>query len=376
MAESEQTAYGVAEVARVQRVAAPDLAYRPQKPRSYQPAIGLIGCGGISEQHLLAYHRAGYRVVALCDRHLERADRRRIQFFPAADLYTDYRRVLDRHDIEVVDLTPHPNDRLLLIEDALRAGKHVLTQKPFVLDLDDGERLVHLAEKQGVKLAVNQNGRWAPHFSYVRQAVDHGLIGAVTAVHLCVHWNHHWIVGTKFEDIRYLVLFDFGIHWFDMVNCWVSRSVRRVFATVARSAGQTARPPLLAQALIECDDAQASLAFDADTRFGPRDQSIVIGTKGTIRSEGVDLQQQTVTLTNEAGEAIPILEGTWFPDGFHGAMAELLCAIEEKRESLHSARNNLGTLALCFAAVASADRRMPVEVGAIRRMDSLAGLRG
>jgi predicted dehydrogenase len=369
MSESEHAAYGVAEVVKVQRAIAPDLPYQPQNPRAYRPGIGLIGCGGISEQHLLAYLKAGYRVVALCDRHLERADRRRTQFFPQADVYTDYHRVFDRSDVEVVDLTPHPHDRLMLIEDAIRAGKHVLSQKPFVLDLDDGERLIHLAEDKRVRLAVNQNGRWAPHFSYMRQAVDAGSIGAVIGVHLSVHWNHHWIVATKFEEIRHLVLFDFGIHWFDMVICLMGRPARRVFATVARSMGQTARPPLLAQAVIEHDDGQASLVLDADTRFGPRDESFVIGTKGTIRSGGADLQEQTVTLTTEAGESVPKLEGTWFPDGFHGAMAELLCAIEEQREPSNSARNNLGSIALCFAAVASADRGTPVGVGTIRRVE-------
>jgi predicted dehydrogenase len=368
MAEPEQSTYGLAEVAEVKQIPAPELPYRPRDPKQYRPAIALIGCGGISEQHLLAYQKSGYRVVALCDRHLERADRRRVQFFPDADLYTDYHRVLDRSDIEVVDLTPHPHDRLMLIEDALRAGKHVLSQKPFVLDLDDGERLINLAEKQGVKLAVNQNGRWAPHFSYIRQAVSHGLIGSVIAVRLSVHWNHHWIVGTKFENTPHLVLFDFGIHWFDIVNCLMNRPARRVFTTVAQSVGQTARPPLLAQALIEYDDAQASLVFDADTRYGPQDESIVIGTKGTLHSGGVDLQKQMVTLTTEAGKAMPKLEGSWFPNGFHGAMAELLCSIEEKREPIHSARNNLASLALCFAAVASADQRTPVEVGTVRRV--------
>jgi predicted dehydrogenase len=369
MADAEESTYGLAAVAKAKRVTAPELPYRPRDPHAYRPAIGLIGCGGISEQHLVAYKNAGYRVAALCDRHLERADHRRTQFFPEADVYTDYHRVLDRPDIEVVDLTPHPHDRLLLIEDAIKAGKHVLSQKPLVLDLDDGERLIHLAEKHGVRLAVNQNGRWAPHFSYMRTAVDSGILGAVIAVHLSVHWNHHWIVGTKFEEIRHLVLFDFGIHWFDMVNCVMGRPARRVFARVTRSVGQTARPPLLAQAVIEYDDGQASLVFDADTRYGPRDESFVVGTKGTIRSFGVDLQSQMVTLTTGAGEAVPKLEGTWFSDGFHGAMAELLCAIEDKREPLHSARNNLGSLELCFAAMASADKGTPVNAGTIRRAD-------
>ncbi|MFA6241395.1 MAG: hypothetical protein WC655_10720, partial [Candidatus Hydrogenedentales bacterium] len=61
-------------------------------------------------------------------------------------------------------------------------------------------------------------------------------------------------------------------------------------------------------------------------------------------------------------------EGDWFANGFHGAMAELLCAIEEKREPYNSARHNLRSLALCFAAVASAENHQPVVQGTILRL--------
>jgi predicted dehydrogenase len=120
--------------------------------------------------------------------------------------------------------------------------------------------------------------------------------------------------------------------------------------------------------MVEYDGAQASLIFDADTRFDPLDQSIIVGTKGTIRSEGPDLQEQSLTITTAEGSAIPQLQGKWFPDGFHGAMAELLSAIEASREPTHSARNNLNSLALCFAAVVSAARKEPVEIGSVRKM--------
>ena len=89
----------------------------------------------------------------------------------------DFESLLRRDDIEVFDITPHPAERVPLVEAALKAGKHVLSQKPFVVDLDTGERLVELADKNGVKLAVNQNGRWAPHFAYMREAVRAGLVG-------------------------------------------------------------------------------------------------------------------------------------------------------------------------------------------------------
>ena len=70
----------------------------------------------------------------------------------------------------------------------------------------------------GVKLAVNQNGRWAPHFSYMREAVRAGLVGDVVSCHTGVHWDHSWIEGTPFEKIDDLVFFDFAIHWFDFLS--------------------------------------------------------------------------------------------------------------------------------------------------------------
>ena len=51
------------------------------------------------------------------------------------------------------------------------------------------------------------------------------------------------------------------------------------------------------------------------------------------------------------GVARPALKGTWFNDGFAGTMGELLCAVEERREPMNSARGNLASLRLCLAAV-------------------------
>ncbi len=369
MSETIDDDYGLSKATPTTPIDAPDLPYSPRDPKTYRPAIGLIGCGGISAQHLTAYRKAGYNVVALCDLIEERARERQATYFPAADIYTDYRDLLRRDDIEVVDIATHPPERVPLIEASLGARKHVLSQKPFVLDLAVGERFVVLAEENGVKLAVNQNGRWAPHFSYIRQAVRAGLLGKLMSAHLSVHWDHTWTVGTPFEDIHDLVLYDFGIHWFDLVShLFEGRAARRVYASRTRAIDQTARPPMLAEVMIEFDGAQASLVFDAHVKYGPQDRTYVAGTDGTITSSGPGLTEQAVTLYTASGYGSPALEGIWFPDGFHGTMAELLCAIEEDREPINSARENLQSLALCFAAIASATDGAPKTPGEVRQL--------
>lgn len=366
MGESDLTVSSSQSTAEIE---APELPYRPPAPATAIPPIGLIGCGAITAYHLDAYRQAGFPVEAFCDIDEEAATKRRDTYNPDGDVYTDYRALLAREDVAVVDIATHVEIRGALVEAALRAGKHVLSQKPFTLDLDEGERLAALADELGLKLAVNQNGRWAPHFSYMRHAIAHGLIGDVQAAHLAVHWDHTWTEDTVFNNMPHLILYDFAIHWFDMLACFMrGHTPVRVYASTTRTAAQTNKPPMLAQVLVEYEHAQATIVFDAITRYGALDHTYVTGATGALSSIGADISHQDVTLYTEAGVAKPELEGEWFKEGFIGTMAELLCAIEEGRTPANNARDNLRGLSLCFAALESTARLAPQVPGTIRRM--------
>jgi len=356
--------YGKSEIAATKAVAAPALDYLPPRPRSYSPRIGLIGCGGISEYHLRAYRAMHLDVVALCDGNRARAEARRGEFFPGAAVTADAGDLIGRRDIEVVDIATPPAPRAEITAAALRAGKHVLSQKPFVLDLETGRQLVALAEENRVKLAVNQNGRWAPHLSYIAALIRSGLLGPIASVDFALHWDHTWTAGTPYEDDEDLVLFDFGIHWFDAAARFMTgRRLRRVWASAARAGFQRMRPPMLAQALLDYDGAQVRLAFNGHVRLGQEDRTVVCGGAGTVRSFGPSLSEQRIELHTAQGCASFTPQGTWFESGFQGTMGELLCSIEDGREPSNSARDNLGSLAICFAALSSARTNRPVEFG-------------
>ncbi len=350
-------------------VAAPDLPYCPPAPRLYRPRIGVIGAGGIAGAHLDAYRTAGWEVGAICNRSRAKAEARAQEFAPQARVTDRYEDILSDPAIDVVDITPHPAERMPIIEAALKAGKHVLSQKPFVLDLAEGARLVRLARDNGVKLAVNQNGRWAPHLAYMREAVRAGLIGDVLSVHVSIHWNHGWIAGTPFERIQDLILYDFGIHWFDFVASITGDRVQSVFAMAGTARGQRAAVPLMAQALVRMEGGQASLVFDGGAPHGPRDTTYIAGTMGSLVSDGPDLGAQSVTLTTAEGRAYPKLDGTWFNDGFRGAMGALLVAIEDNTQPANGAAENLHSLALAFAAIQSRRTGQEVAIGAATRLE-------
>ncbi|MGR3467064.1 MAG: Gfo/Idh/MocA family protein [Shimia sp.] len=338
------------------------------RPKRGDRAIGIIGTGGISDSHLRAYAQEGWNVVAFWNRTRATAEEKRDRLAPSARVTDTWEEIVGDPAIEIVDITLHPEHRTPIVEAALKAGKHVLSQKPFVTDLDTGERLVRLAEDKRVTLAVNQNGRWSPSFQYIREAVRAGRIGTVLSVHARVHWNHLWTANTPFDDLDDLILYDFGVHWFDFIASLVGDRVQSVYATATHGAAQVNKTPMLAQALIRLDGGQASLAFDALTEHGGVDETVVTGTKGTLRATGPDLNTQTVTLSTAAGTETPLLEGQWFDDGFRGTMGELMLALDEGRAPENNARDNLASLALTFAAVASRHEGREVAVGSIRRV--------
>jgi predicted dehydrogenase len=335
-------------------IAAPELPYRPPMPKNRTIGVGLVGAGGISAGHLGAYRAYELNVLAIASRDISRAEARRDAYFPDALATDNLERLLGDPAIKVLDIATHPDVRVELMRRALAAGKHVLSQKPFVTDLATGTALIEEAARRGVKLAVNQNGRWAPHLAYMREAVKAGLVGVVTGVHVAIHWDHNWISGSPFDLVEDVILWDFGIHWFDFLVSLIGESATSVRATRAFAQGQTARPPLLAEALVAFPGGQASLIFDGATKFGALDTTSVIGLAGALSSSGPNLGEQSLTLTTAAGIARPRLKGTWFNDGFAGAMGELLSAIEDDREPLNSAKGNLATIRLCQAAIRAA----------------------
>ena len=352
----DASGYGLANVGGSDAIEAPELDYLPPMPASYRPRIGLVGCGGISEYHLRAYRWMDLDVVALCDHKREAVEAHRDDFFPDAMDTTDDRDLIAGDDIDVLDLTPHAEQRVTLIEDALRAGKHVLSQKPFVNDLGTGARLCDLADECGRLLAVNQNGRWAPHFSWMRKAIEAGLIGRVGQVSISMQWDHRWVRDTPFDDMTDLILMDFGIHWFDMCSVFFAdQNPVSVSALRGSTPYQTNNAAMLAQVMIQFDHGQATLSFNGDTKFGQQDTTVVCGEHGTLRSTGPSLTEQSVTLFTKDGHAMPELRGNWFENGFQGAMGELLCAIEENRQPYNNARDNLRSLQLAQAAIQSAN---------------------
>ncbi|MDR6557672.1 putative dehydrogenase [Arthrobacter pascens] len=318
--------------------------------------VGLVGCGWVAGQHLRSYRAAGVNVVALCDSDIERAKAYREEFYPDAVVYRDEQAMLAHPGLEVVDIATHVAVRPQLVRQAVRAGKHVLSQKPFVEDLSEGLQLAREARDAGVILAVNQNGRWTPHFGALLACIGAGLIGDVVSADFFVAWPHDLFVEDKpaFAAMEDLVLYDFGAHWFDLIGTLVPEGALEVRAVTASRKGQSVPVPMQAHALISADNFIASVGFRAAERYAESGTFRVSGTRGVITHEGLSLGGDSVVVSTDDGEARISVSNDWFGHGMIGAMRPLLIAIESGLEPFNSPASSLTGLSLCFAAIESA----------------------
>lgn len=143
----------------------------------------LIGCGFIAHQkHLPALAKLQDRIqlVAFCDLIEARAQQAAAQYgAPDAAVYTDYRQLLRRGDIDVVYiLTPNRSHCELAVA-ALEAGKDVLCEKPMALNGAEAKRMCEAAKASGRRLTIGYQNRSRLDSRYLKQVVQQGELGEI-----------------------------------------------------------------------------------------------------------------------------------------------------------------------------------------------------
>ena len=332
--------------------------YRPSLPTDYRPGVGIVGCGSIVKSaHLKAYASYGINVVGVYDISPQAA-RQLQEEYAIPHAFSSLDELLNHPQIEVVDIATHPEQRVPLMIEALEAGKHILSQKPLAPTVEDARQVVELADRKKLRVAVNQNGRWAPPWRIATLLIEQGAVGDVLAVTHLYDMKFGWIPGTHFDTMRHFAIYDYSIHWIDITRCWMAqRKTITVRARDYRTANQPAEGRTPWGMWIEIayeGGASAMIRGIGCAENSERSHPFWIhGTEGTIR--GSVLGRDFVELEKDGVFSRYHLEGQWFPDGFAGTMGELLWAISEGREPSNSARHNLLSLEMTLAAVRSAD---------------------
>lgn len=160
--------------------------------------LGVIGAGEFSNYHLSGIASVtNAEAVAICDVDLGRAKAQAEKYhIPADSVYTDYRDLLAREDIDAVTLPLPDQVHKEITVAALRAGKHVLCEKPMSLNLDECKEMIRVARECGKELMVGQIGRYTPGFLAAKKLLDEGAIGELFMIESEYAHDYSEIGGT------------------------------------------------------------------------------------------------------------------------------------------------------------------------------------
>jgi predicted dehydrogenase len=183
----------------------------------------IFGTGFMGRVHLEAVRRVEFvEAAAIAGRNEESARRLGATFSVPA--MTDYRDVLRDSAIDAVHICTPNAQHYSMAKDALRAGKHVICEKPLTTTVAESEELVALAARQGVRNCVCHNLRYYPMVQQMRGLREAGDLGEILVVQgtysqdwLLYDTDWNWRVDAK-DGGPSRCMADIGSHWFDMAE--------------------------------------------------------------------------------------------------------------------------------------------------------------
>jgi predicted dehydrogenase len=246
----------------------------------------VIGAGSlVYNMHRPAFDLPTTEVCALCDIREDAARERAAEL--NVPLYADYRQMLAevQPDVTVIT-TPHYLHPQMAI-DALRAGSHVLVEKPMATQVADADKMVRAAQESGKLLAVNFQQRLRPEVLAARRLIQEGRLGMIQRVSLVVPWPRSY---------RYYSLASWRATWWGEGGGVLLNQAPHDLDLVCHLAGMPARVISwnrtnlhkievedTISAMLEWENGATGYLHISTAESGPKSDLEVVGTKGSLQ---------------------------------------------------------------------------------------------
>jgi len=183
--------------------------------------FAIVGCGQNAHKHgEVTLDVPQLDLIAVCDRDHSRAEEF-ASVYNAKRVYTDYKRLLDEEELDLVSIsTPHAS-HYEIAKDALSRGINVLVEKPLALKLEEARELCSLADNSGLKLGMVAQMRYNPLVELALEAVRKDALGKIFlgSVHMLwyrpqEYFENSWR-GSRAYDGG--MLYNMAIHYLDLL---------------------------------------------------------------------------------------------------------------------------------------------------------------
>ncbi|GGH62365.1 oxidoreductase [Paenibacillus silvae] len=332
--------------------------------------VAVIGAGAISGAHIEAYMKFPERcqIVAVVDVYVEKAQKRISEYRlkEAVSVATVQELLHTDIDIDLVSICTPPYTHASITCDFMRAGKHVLVEKPMASSLEEADQMLKAARESGKLLSVVAQNRFTTPMMKLKGVLDSKLIGPILHVQVDSYWwrghNYYdlWWRGTWEKEGGGCTL-NHAVHHMDAM-LWMMGKPIEVQAMMANTAHDNAEVEDISMAMLRFGQGAVGMITSSVVHHGEEQQLIFQGKEArvsapwkvvasTSRSNGFpepnrELEQELQLQFDELPEVIY--------SGHTGQIENVLHAVETGAPLLVDGESGRDTLELIIAIYKSA----------------------
>lgn len=326
--------------------------------------VGLVGCGTIGSVHATGYTRMQNAELAGIVEVREEYGRAMAEQFHTT-WYPNIEMLLEREEVDVIDICVPTYMHRGYVEIAAQAGKHVICEKPMARTLDDAQAMIDVCEENGVRLFIAHVLRFFPQYRKAYELLQAGAVGQVGTVRTTrggvfpVSWND-WYASVEYSGT---LIVDMMIHDFDFLR-WCFGDVQRVFAK-----------SLCGRDLNRIDHAFVSLRFANGVighvegtwayPSGFHTRIEIAGTHGVLEHVSDEEMPICIALHEQINrsDGVAVPESPLEKDPYQTELEHFLACIQSGSEPIVTARDAYEALRISLAALESAATGRPIELG-------------
>ncbi|MGV8146904.1 MAG: Gfo/Idh/MocA family protein [Alkaliphilus sp.] len=217
---------------------------------------GIVGCGNVFPMHAITINQLeNVELVAVCDVKEDRAKEEAKNF--NCKYYLGYKEMIDKEDLDVVHIcTPHHMHAPISIY-ASKSKKHVMTEKPISITMDDAKAMIEASKENQVLLGVIFQNRYNAGSKLIKETLDSGELGKILSGKLQVTWKRtdeyysksDW-KGTWNKEGGGVVI-DQAIHTMDLMRWFVGSEIEYIDANIANRTHEIIEVEDMAEGIIK-----------------------------------------------------------------------------------------------------------------------------
>ena len=339
--------------------------------------IGLIGFGAWGRCHAEAIRKTpGAELVAIAA-HSETSCAAAMQAFPDVCVVSDYRELLTRPDIDLIDIVLPSHLHHEVAGATLAAGKHLLLEKPMCLSVQQCDDLINRAEKNHLKFAIGHELRLSSLWGQVKSLIDEGAIGIpqYVLVELSRKPYRQGSGGWRYDINRVgSWILEEPIHFFDLARWYLSSAGEPVSVFATANSRQPEHPELQDNfsAIVRFPGGRYAVISQSLAMFEHHQTVKISGTTGSLWASWSGALDRTRTATfslkvsnGEAVREIPVARAAGELFELEDQLEMMVRAVRDDSCVCTSGTDGKWSVAMCLAAEQSVKSGCPVMMSEV-----------